>query len=183
MKTKKVLIFIVSIILMSIPITSLAWLPPGSTYIAPNKINLGISAILSMTAFVVCISYITMAMGYLRVSDDEGKQKAKNIFMWLIITIMQVTILVIGAYWVKEIGMEKYLFPSRERYQTSALSGYISSGLRLTALASILIYIIKGIRYYFKSEEETKNKVIKLAKWQLALDTIVVILLICAKNF
>ena len=184
MKLKKyiLLIIFISIILFIIPTQSLAWLVKDIVY-ACNKINLCIAWILRIVGIIIAIAYISLSIGYLKYSKKEKKQKIKNILNWLIITVLQIAILFIGAFAVTEIGMEEYWYPTWERFQFSEIDGYISNGIRITALISIVAYIITSIIYFFKSKKENNQKIINIAKWQLITATLVAGLLVLATNW
>ena len=178
---KKQLIVIISTLLMCIPTQIFAWLQ-YSTYEACNRINEGISWFLKTVAFIIAISYITGAIQYIKHSKQSSKQKTKNILTWLIIATVEVVFCLGGTVWVKEIGMETY-WSSGERYQFNEIDGYISNGLRIIALISIIAYIIKSIVYYAKSKEDNLIKMEKVIKWQVIMASVVAILLILATRW
>lgn len=181
MKLKKVLtiIAIISIILISNSIQVYGW--TQRTYEACNIINTCISGTIKLIAFIVAISYITVAIRYMRDAKEEKKQKLKNLLIWLIITIIQVTVLLLGAAWVTNAGIETYTYPTGERYGTYKLSEIISNAVRIIAFVSIMFYIIKSIAYFATSEEKNKEKITNLVKWQIITAIIVAILLNLAK--
>jgi len=183
MKLKKGLIIaiIISITLMFIPTEVFAWLAKD-TYEACNIINMCISGLMRMTVFIITISFITLSIRHIRYSEKETKQKAKNILIWLVITIIQITILLLGATWVTQVGMETY-WSTGERYQFHEIDGYISYAIRIVAMFLIVFYIIKSFVYWVQSEKEDIQKIINLAKWQMITATVVVILLILATNW
>ena len=178
---KKQLIMIISTLLICIPTQIFAWLQ-YSTYETCNSINEGISWFLKAVAFIIVISYITGAIQHIKHSKQTNKQKTKNILTWLIIAIVEVTFCFGGAIWVKEIGMETY-WSSGERYQFNEIDGYISNGLRIMALISIIAFIIKSIVYFAKSKEDNLIKMEKVIKWQVIMASVVAILLILATRW
>ena len=176
------IIIILSSILSLLPTKVFAWLP-YSTYEACNKINIFTSIILMILAGIVFITYIISAILYTRQSKQENLLKRKNLLKWLIIVIIQILILLLGAFGVRKVGMEWYWHPSGERYQFNEIDVYISNGIRLFALILIVVYIINSIIYFRKSKKETDEKLIILAKWQMITITIVAILLMFATNW
>lgn len=180
MKTKNVLILIISIILICIPTQAFAWLT-HETYIACNKINFSISALMNLMSFIVIIGYITGTLGYIRYSKQERKQKINNILIWLVITILQTAILMLGAKGVYKVGMEEYWIDTGRIKQVSEIRGFFSSMMRVTALTTILTYLISGIIYFAKSEEEKYKKFKKLVKWELIVAIVLIITLYIAK--
>ena len=166
---------------MCIPTQIFAWLQ-YSTYQACNSINEWISRCLKAVAFIIVISYITGAIQHIKHSEKTSKQKTKNILTWLIIAIVEVTFCLGGAIWVKEIGMETY-WSSGERYQFNEIDGYISNGLRIMALISIIAYIIKSIVYFAKSKEDNLIKMEKVIKWQVIMASVIAMLLIFATKW
>ena len=103
---------------------------------------------MKLVAFMVAISYITIAIRHIRFSEQEIKQKTKNLRIWLIITIMQIAILLFGASWVIEVGMETYTYPIEEVYQSFDINTLITNSIIITAFVSIVFYIIKAITYF-----------------------------------
>lgn len=184
MKTTKIIlaIIIISTIIMMFPTEVFAWLP-YSTYDACNKINIYISLILIIVAIITFITYISVSIVYMIHSKKEKNQKNKNVVKWLIITIIQIAVLLIGALGVRKIGMELYWYPSGERYRFNEIDDYISNGIRIAALVLIIAYIITAIMYFFKSKQETDKKIINLAKWQMMTIVIVAGLLTLATNW
>ena len=183
MKIKKVVLsIIISITLIMIQTQVFAWLP-YDVYDACNKVNICISVVLIIIAIIIFITYITSSIAYIRRSNKEKEQKIKKVRKWLIITIIQIAILILGALGVWKIGIEWYWNHTGERYQFHEIDGYISNSIRIVALASIIAYIIAAIIYFFKSKQETDKKIIKLAKWQMITAVIVVSLLILATNW
>lgn len=177
MKLKKVLtlIAITSIILICNSIEVYGWVQ--RTYEACNIINVCIAGTLKLIAFIVSISYITVAIRYIRNSKQESKQKLKNLLTWLIITAIQVMFLLLGATGVTEVGMETYIYSTGEREGTYQLSAFIANAVRIIAFVSMIFYIIKSIAYFVTSEEENKQKITKLVKWQVITAIIVAVLL------
>ena len=178
---KKQLIMIISTFLICIPTQIFAWLQYG-TYEACNTINEGISLFLKAVACIIVISYITGAIQHIKHSTKSGMQKAKNVLTWLIASIVEVAFCLGGAIWVKEIGMETY-WTSGERFQFKPIDGYISNGLRIMALISIIAFIIRAIVYYAKSKEDNLIKMEKMIKWQIIMASVVAILLILATRW
>lgn len=181
MKIKKTIILIISIILISITTHAFGWLQ-YSTYEACNIVNYGISWLLRTIAFIIIISYFTGAIQYIKRSNQDKKQKIKNLLTWLIICIVQVTFLLAGSAWVTEIGMETY-WSSGERYQFNENDVYISNSIRIVAFIAILIYIITTLIYVAKSKQEKIKKAENLIKWQVVISAIVAGLLVFAKNW
>jgi len=177
MKKRKLLtlIAIMSIILICNSIEVYGWVE--RIYQACNIINVCIAGTLKLIAFIISISYITVSIRYIRDSKKEKKQKLKNLLIWLIITIIQVTVLLLGAAWVTEIGMETYIYPTGERYGTYKLSSFMSNAIRIITFVSIVFYIIKSIAYFATSQEKNKEKITNLVKWQIVISTIAAILL------
>ena len=95
---------------------------------------------------------------------------------------MQIIILLVGAFWVKEIGIETY-WTSGERYQFNEIDGYISNAIRISALFLIIFYTLKSIVYWVQSEKEEDKKIINIAKWQMITIVIIGGLLILATNW
>ena len=181
MKLKNTLIFIITIFIMFYPTIGYTWVQ-NTTYEACNIVNMIIAGVMRLISVIIAISYITIAIAYIRYSEKE--KKAKNIVIWLIITIIQIIILIFGATLVTEIGMETYTYPQRERYQSTEIGTGISNSIRAIALVSIIVYIIKSISYFKKSNKENKEnkeKIIKLIKWQLITWLIVAGLLLFAR--
>jgi len=184
MKSKKGIlsIIILSIILIMFPTNAFAWLGK-EIYYACNPINMHISGLMKIIAVIIAITYITIALGHMRHSTEEKNKKNKNHLKWMLIVIIQVTILLLGSLWVKQVGIEPYWYPSGERYQFNEIDGYISNGIRITALVSIIVYIITSIIYFFKSKKENNEKIINLAKWQMITIMIVTVLLVIATKW
>lgn len=178
MKIKKALtiIAIISIILISNSIHVYGW--TQRTYEACNIINTCMAGTIRLIAFIIAITYLTVAIRCMRNIKKENKQK---LLAWLIITIIQVTVLLLGATWVTTIGIETYTYPTGERYGTYKLSEIISNAVRIIAFVSIMFYIIKSIAYFATSEEKNKAKITNLVKWQIVTGIIVAILLNIAK--
>lgn len=181
MKLKKVLIFaIISIILISIPSEIFAWTTKDTTYEVCNIINVSMSGTMRTIAFAIAITYIVQAIKYTKHSKVEPQQKIKNIQISLIITIIQIIILLFGASWVLDVGMESYNVG--ETYQVFEINKLIPNAMRIGAFVTILFYIIKAVIYFTSSEEENKLKVKNLIKWQMLTGVIFVALLLLAKN-
>ena len=178
---KKQLIMIISTFLICIPSQIFAWLQ-YTTYEVCNTINVGISWFLKAVAFIIVISYITGAIQHIKHSEQSSKQKTKNVLTWLIVSIVEVGFCLGGAIWVKEIGMETY-WSSGERFQFNPIDGYISNGLRIMALISIIAFIIRAIVYYANSKEDNLIKMEKMVKWQVIMASVVAILLILATRW
>jgi len=132
-------------------------------------------------AFIAIIAYITGTLGYVRHSKEEKKQKISNILIWLVITVLQVTLLLFGAVGVYKVGMEEYWLDSGRINQVNGVRGFLSSLMRVTALTTILTYLISGIIYFAKSKEEKYAKIKKLLKWQIIVAIILMITLYIAK--
>ena len=179
---KVILSIIINIILMMLPIKALAWLP-YNVYDACNKVNLCISVMLIIVAVIIAITYITSAILYMKKSQKGKSEKIKNVRKWLIITIIQIAVLILGAFGVKKIGMEWYWHPTGERYQFNEIDGYISNSIRIVALMTIIVYIITASIYFFRSKKEEGRKIINLTKWQIITATIVASLLLLATNW
>ena len=181
MKLKKALIItIISIILINIPIATFAWTTRDTTYEICNIINVCISGTMKIVAWVIAIIYIVKAIKYVKVSKEEPQQKIKNIQTSLIITILEIVILVFGASWVIDIGMETYNIG--EAYKVFEINKLIPNFMRIIAFVLFLFYIIKSIIYFASSEEDNHQKVKHLIKWQIVTATIFAILLILSKN-
>lgn len=182
MKIKKVIIIIISIFLMCIPTKAFAWLQ-YDTYNACNKVNICISLLLILVAIIICIAYISISISYIRHSKKEKSQKVKDLLKWLVITIIQISVLIFGALGVGKIGMEWYWYPSGERFQFNEIDGYISNSIRIIAFISIIAYIVTAIIYFFKSKKENDKKLINLVKWQIITIALVFALLLLATNW
>ena len=167
---------------MMLPTEVFAWLDKD-IYYACNKVNICISDIMKIIAVIIGISYITLALAYIKHSKQEKKQKTTNLLKWLLLVIIQIAILLVGALWVTKVGMEPYWHPSGERYQFNEIDGYISNGIRITSLISIIVYTISSIIYFVKSKQENDKKIINLAKWQMITIIIVAMLLLLATNW
>lgn len=183
MKNKKIVlaIIIITIILMCIPTNAFAWLQ-YTTYEACNIINLGISGLLKTIAFIIAIGYVKGIIKYIQFSKVEKKQKVKNILTSLVMVIVEITFFWAASLWVKEIGMETY-WSSGERYQFREIDGFISNGIRITALISIVAYIITTISYFIKSKQENIRKLENVIRGQIITSTIVAGLLVFARNW
>jgi len=183
MKNKKIVlsIIITTIILMLMPTRAFAWLQ-YTTYEACNVINLGISGLLKIIAFIMGISYIAGIIKYIQISKIDKKQKIKNILTSLIIVIIEITFFWAASLWVKEIGMETY-WSSGERYQFREIDGFISGGIRIVAFISIIAYVITSMVYFIKSKQDNIKKVENVVRGQLITSTIVAGLLVFARNW
>ena len=181
MKIKGKLSMAICATLICIPSQIFAWLQYG-TYEECNTINEGISLFLKAVACIIVISYITGAIQHIKHSTKTGMQKTKNVLTWLIVSIVEVVFCLGGAIWVKEIGMETY-WTSGERFQFNPIDGYISNGLRIMALISIIGFIIRAIVYYAKSKDENLIKMQKIIKWQIIMASVVAVLLILATRW
>lgn len=184
MKTKNVLFLIgtIFILLMSNSLKIYAWLAKD-TYMACNIINACISDFLRVVAFCVTIFYITMTIKYIKCSKKETKKKAKNILMWFMITLIQILLVILGASWVRKVGMEEYVYPTGERCQINEIDGYISNAIRIGAFFAIIFYMLKAIAYWIQSKEKNKQKLGMLIKWQIITIIITVLLLVIATNW
>ena len=134
-----------------------------------------------MIVFAIVIGYITGALGYLRYSKKDGKQKAKNLLLWLIIVILQIAILLFGASGVYKVGIEEYWIHTGKINKVNEVRGFFSSFMRVTALTTFLTYLINGIIYFVKSKEETYVKIKKILKWQLLVAIVLTTTLTIAK--
>ena len=183
MKIKKItsLIMIASIIVLCIPTQINGWLST-TTYEICNSINICISWILKIAAFIVTITCITGTIQYARHSKQEKKQKNKDVLTGLAMTITQFMFLFGGSLWVKEIGMETY-WSNGVRFQFNEIDGYISNGIRIIALISIIVYIVASIIYFAKSKKEKVEKLENVIRWQLITALIVIGLLILATKW
>ena len=182
MKSKKILIpIITTLLLISIPTGAFAWLQL-STYEACNVINSLISGLLKIIAFIFTIICITGSIQYIKYSKREKKEKIKDVLTASLIILTQVMFLFSASVWVTEIGMEIY-WSNGQRYQINAIDGYISNGIRMIALISIIAYIITSIIYLVKSKTEEMQKLENVVKWELIISIIVVLLLILAKRW
>lgn len=184
MKNKKAIIsgLIISIILMLFPLKIFAW-TPYDVYDKCNIVNLLISILLIIVAISILVTYIMMTKRYIKNSKEEKQQKTKTAKKWLIITIIQIIILLFGAFAVREIGMEWYWNHTGERFQINEIDGYISNAIRIVALIFIIMYIVTSIIYFKKSQKENTIKIINLVKWQIVIIAIVASLLTLARNW
>ena len=180
MKTKNVLILIIGIILICIPTQVFAWLA-HETIERCNPINFFISALMRVMAFVVAIGYITGAIGYVRYSKKERKQKAKKVLLWLVMVILQIAILLFGAFCIYKVGMEEYWVDTGKINQVNEVRGFFSSLMRITAVTSLITYLISGIIYIAKSKDEIYVKIKKMLKWQVIVAIVLTITLTIAK--
>ncbi len=181
MKLKKVLIFtVISIILISIPTGTFAWTTKDTTYEVCNIINVCISGTMKIVAWVIAIIYILQLIKYMKQSKEEPSKKIKNIQISLIITIIQIVILLFGAAWVLEVGMETYNVG--ETYQAFEINKLIPNAMRISAFVAILFYIIKSVIYFVTSGEDNKQKVKNIIKWEIVTAIIFVVLLLLSKN-
>lgn len=182
MKFKKELtILIISIILTSIPVLTFAWTTKETTYEVCNIINVCISGTMKIVAWAIAIIYIVQAIKYIKFSKQEPQQKIKNIQISIIITIIEIVILLFGASWVLDIGMETYNIG--ETYQSFEINKLVPNSMRIIAFVLLLFYIIKSIIYFATSEDDNKQKVKHLIKWQIVTAVVFVILLLLAKKF
>ena len=183
MKTKKVIVLIASIaIILSLGTTQvMGWVAKDTTFEACNGINAIISNIMKIIAFIIGVSYITVADIYRRYSKDEKEKKKSNISKWFAITLTQILVLACGAIWVKEVGMETYWYATGLRVQVSDMSGYVASIMRIVALILIIFYAVLSSIYYFKSQKESDEKLRNIIKYQIYTSVIVVVLLLCAR--
>ena len=167
---------------MLIPTKVFAWLPHETTETC-NMVHACIAILLRVLTIIGGLGYITGAIIYIRYSEKEPKEKVKNILISLALFIIQIAILILGASWVKSIGMEEYWIDTGRINQTNIMRSYIPNMIRTFALASIMSYIITGITYFIKSRDKNKQKIINLAKWQIITIIIVVVLLLIATNW
>jgi len=182
MKLRKVpLSIIISAMLISIPTGAFAWLQL-STYEACNVINSLISGLLKMIAFIISVICITGGIQYIKHSKQDKKEKIKDVLTATLIIITQVMFLFSASVWVTQIGMETY-WSNGQRYQFNEIDGYISNGLRIIALISIIAYIITSIIYLVKAKKEEIQKLENVIKWELIVSVIVAGLLILARNW
>ena len=181
MKIKSKLIMIITMVVMCIPTQIYAWLQ-HSTYEVCNSINILISSIMRIIAVIIVIGYITVTIQYLKHSKTEERQKVKNALKWLVIVILEVVFFVSASIWVTNIGMEKY-WTSGERYQFNDGDGLISMKIRVSALGSMIVYIISSIIYFIKSKDEQIKKIQNIVKWQVITSAVVGGLLILATKW
>lgn len=135
---------------------------------------------MKIVAWTIAIIYILQVIKYMKLSKEEPRKKIKNIQLSLIITIIQILILLFGASWVIDVGME--IYNVGEIYQAFDINKLIPNAMRIIAFVLLLFYIIKSIIYFTSSEEENKKKVKKIIKWQIATGIIFVVLLLWTKN-
>ena len=160
MKLKKSLILvIISIILISIPAEIFAWTTTKNvTYEVCNMINVCISGTLRIVAFVLAIIYIVSISKYIKNSKEEPKQKMNKIKVSTIITIIEIVLLLFGASFVIEVGIETYT--KGETYQMFSVESLIPNVFRIIAFVAIFFYIIKSIIYFMSPEEDSTQKII-----------------------
>ena len=120
-------------------------------------------------------------MKYIKLSKEELSKKMRNIQLSLIITIIEIVILLFGASWVLDVGMEIYNIG--ETYQVFEINKLIPNSMRIMSFVLLLFYIIKTIIYFSNSEENNKLKFKNIIKWQIVTAISFVILLILSKNF
>ena len=182
MKSKKILVpILTTLLLISIPTKIFGWLEQ-STYESCNMINSLISGLLRIIAFIFTIICITGSIQYIKHSKREKKEKIKDVLTACLIILTQVMFLFSASIWVTEIGMERY-WSNGQRYQFNAIDGYISNGIRMIALISIIAYIITSITYLVKSKRDEMQKLEDVIKWEIIISVIVVLLLILAKRW
>lgn len=181
MKIKKLIIFIISIILIYIPTQSFAWLE-YSTYEKTNIITAIIAFIMKILAFIIGISYVTISMQYLKHSNQDKWKKIKNILVWLVIVVVEIVFFIGGALLVNNIGIETY-WTSGERFQFNKIDGYISNGIRIVALVLMIMYLLISSIYFIKSKKEKINKTSNIIKWQVIISAIIAGLLILATRW
>ena len=182
MKLKKVLILIIiSIILISIPAEIFAWTTTKNvTYEVCNMINVCISGTLRIVAFVLAIIYIVSISKYIKNSKEEPKQKMNKIKVSTIITIIEIVLLLFGASFVIEVGIETYT--KGETYQMFSVESLIPNVFRIIAFVAIFFYIIKAIIYFMSPEEDSTQKIKTLIKWEVVTAIITAVLLIIAQK-
>lgn len=181
MKTKRILIIFLSMMLNSFPKPIYAWLE-SSTYESCNIVNLCISWLLRLISAIIAITYITGSIKYTKQYKYERKNKIKNTLTWLIISTVEITFFLAASVWVTEIGMEKY-WASGERVQIRDIDEYISNSFRITSLISIIIYITISIKYLMKSKQEEISKVENIIRGQIITSAIAGGLLIFATRW
>lgn len=181
MKIKKIIIFIISIILIYIPTQSLAWLE-YSVYEKTNIITTIMAFIMKILAFIIGISYITISIQYLKHSKQDKKKKIKNILTWLVIAVVEIVFFIGGALFVNNIGIEMY-WTSGERFQFNEIDGYISNGIRIIALVLMIMYFLISIIYYIKSKKEKIQKTGNIIKGQIMVSAVITGLLILATRW
>jgi len=181
MKLKNALILIISIILISIPAEIFAWTTREVvTYEVCNIINVCISGTLRIVALAIGIIYIVGLNKYIKTSKEEPKQKVNKIKTITVIMIMEIALLLFGALWVIDVGMETYV--KGEVYQAINSQSLIPNALRIIAFVAIFFYIIKSIIYFTSEEEETQQKIKTLIKWEVVTAIITAVLLIVAQK-
>ena len=182
MKSKKILVQILTtLLLISIPTKIFAWLQL-SIYESCNVINSLISGLLKIIAFIISVICITGGIQYIKHSKQDKKEKIKDVLTASLIILTQVIFLFSASVWVTEIGMETY-WSNGQRFQFNAIDVYISNGIRIIALISIIAYIITSIIYLVKSKKDEIKKLENVLKWELIITIIVVLLLILAKRW
>ena len=176
MKRKKqiLVMIIISIILISIPTKVFAWATEiKSTYEVCNMINVCIAGTLRIAAFAIAIIYVISLLKAKKLSKQEEKHKTQKS---LILIIIQIVMLLLAAFLVTQIGMETRFYG--EEYQMFELA----DSIRVIAFVSIIFCIIKAIIHYATSEEDNKQKIVTIVKWELIASIIATILLIFAQN-
>lgn len=182
MKSKKILVpILTTLLLISIPTKIFGWIQL-STYESCNMINSLISGLLKIIALIFTVICITGSIQYIKYSKQEKKQKIKDVLTAGLIILTQVMFLFSASVWVTEIGMETY-WSNGQRYQFNVIDGYISNGIRIIALISIIAYIITSVIYLVKSKRDEIQKLEDVIKWELIITVIVVLLLILAKRW
>ena len=182
MKSKKILVpILTTLLLISIPTKIFGWLQL-STYESCNMINSLISGLLKIIAFIFTIICITGSIQYIKHSKREKKEKIKDVLTASLIILTQVMFLFSASVWVTEMGMELY-WSNGQRYQINAIDGYKSYGIRILALILIIVYIIVAINYIAKSKQENIRKTENVIRWQMITFAIVAGLLVLAMNW
>ena len=183
MKTKKVVVLIATVaIILALGSTQvMGWVAAETTYEACNGINIIISNVMKIIAFIIGISYITVADIYRRYSKDEEDKKKKNIKKWFGITLTQILVLACSAIWIKAVGMETYWYATGLRVQPSIMSGHVATLMRILALVLIIFYVVLSVIYYFRSQKDSDEKSRNVIKYQIYTSVIVVVLLLCAR--
>lgn len=182
MKLKKSLILlIISIILINIPAEIFAWTTREVvTYEVCNIINLCIAGTLRIAALVLAIIYIVSMSKYIKNAKENPKQKMNKIKVITIITIIEIVLLLFGASWVIDVGMETYI--KGQAYQAFNAESLIPNVLRIIAFVAIFFYIIKSIIYFASEKEEIQQKIKTLIKWEVVTAIITAVLLIIAQK-
>lgn len=179
---KKLMSFIIiSLMLISIPTVIFAWTTKAVvTYEVCNMINVCISGTLRSAAFIIAIIYIVGMSKYIKNSKENPKQKMRKIKLSTIITIIEIALLLLGASWVIEIGMETYA--KGEVYEVFSTESLIPNLLRIMAFVAIFFYIIKSVIYFMSTEGDSIQKIKHLIKWEVITVIIAVVLLIVAQK-